>query len=512
MKIAFIEPIRDVKNTPSEDLLHVWVESAREFGWAVQRFEVNDRFENEMSTTGFDIVILGEGFTPSHEFFKKTVARIHESVRSVPAYVFALVALPPSPSEMREWLGFGIDEVFLRAPRTPGVAGMHLRMAEARLAIGRPLAGHIIIGDRRVEKALWDAQVGLWEFHIPTATVTLSPKWERMLGFQPDATLTVEHFLASIHSDDQTRVRRAIEDAMGSDDGLYEAEYRIGAAVGGWIWALAKGAIVERDASGAPVRAVGVFVDLSEHKVLEGHLAQSQKMEAIGQLAGGIAHDFNNILTVISGNQHLLIKRLGDDDPRCAFAERSIEAVHRAADLTARLLAFARRTPLEVVNLELNEICGDALALLERVIPEKIKLTFDRASRPLRFKGDASQIVQVIVNLVVNARDAMPSGGTMTIETSLVDLDVKRARSMDLLPGEYVRLQVHDQGTGMAQETMSRIFEPFFTTKEAGKGSGLGLSIVYGITRECGGQVGVSSDLGKGSTLCVYLPAFVEAN
>jgi two-component system cell cycle sensor histidine kinase/response regulator CckA len=260
---------------------------------------------------------------------------------------------------------------------------------------------------------------------------------------------------------------------------------------------------------------VGQFVEkcLASDQLRESEeqLRQAQKMEAIGQLAGGIAHDFNNLLSVINGYTELLLERL---DPE-AYGYRQIAEIDkagaRASGLTRQLLAFSRQRETEMRVLELNSIIGDMTELLDRLIGEHIELVTDLSEVAGRVRADANQLEQVVMNLVVNARDAMSGGGRLSISTANVTLGEKFvAGHLNMKPGPYVRLTVEDTGTGMDAATQARIFEPFFTTKEVGRGTGLGLATVFGIIQQCSGHIYVHSELGQGSTFEVYLPR-VEA-
>jgi signal transduction histidine kinase len=244
-----------------------------------------------------------------------------------------------------------------------------------------------------------------------------------------------------------------------------------------------------------------------ERSLLEAHLREAAKMDSLGRLAGGIAHDFNNILTVISSNAELLLLKIPTDDPRRRRAEEIQAAADRATGLTRQLLEFGRRKPVQPEPLDLNEVVREIDQLLTRLIGQDVEQVRRLAVDLWRTRADRDQLGQVILNLAVNARDAMSKGGRLTIETANAGLQGRPAAESGLGPGRYVVLSVSDNGCGMSRETLARIFEPLFTTKPPGKGTGLGLATVYGIVSQAGGSVRVTSELGVGSTFRVFLPA-----
>jgi PAS domain S-box-containing protein len=263
---------------------------------------------------------------------------------------------------------------------------------------------------------------------------------------------------------------------------------------------------------GVPIGVQGIARDVTQRKQLEDQLRQSQKMEAIGQLAGGVAHDFNNLLTAINGYSALALQRIDENHPVRGYLEEVKKAGDRAANLTRQLLAFGRKQILQPLAINMNDVVTDMNKMLQRLIGEDIRLTAKLDPALKKIKADPGQVEQVLVNLVVNARDAMPQGGKLTIETATVELDSEYAnKHVGFAPGNYVMLAVSDTGSGMDGKTQARIFDPFFTTKEKGKGTGLGLSTVYGIIKQSGGNISVYSELGHGTTFKVYLPGLAAA-
>jgi len=258
--------------------------------------------------------------------------------------------------------------------------------------------------------------------------------------------------------------------------------------------------------------AIAFVTDITQRKKLEEQLMHAQKMEAVGRLAGGVAHDFSNMLTVIAGYNQMILDQVSPLDPLHGFAEEILKASERAGALTNQLLAFSRRQVIQPRVFDVNSVLMHTEKLLRRLIGEDVELTLKLNPDAGRIKADPGHLEQAIFNLATNARDAMPRGGWITIETELVTLDDSYARThVGVQPGKFVMIAVSDNGQGMDAETRSRIFEPFFTTKERGKGTGLGLATVYGIVKQAGGDIWVYSEVGKGATFKLYFPAVSEA-
>jgi PAS domain S-box-containing protein len=336
----------------------------------------------------------------------------------------------------------------------------------------------------------------------------VSPQVESILGYTPEEWLKISHHWANmIHPDDLATVTAAEEASKMGEP--FQAEFRVKRKDGREVW-LNDTAVVVQGSNSRPVME-GIIVDITERKALEKQLQQSRKMEAVGRLAGGIAHDFNNLLTIITGYTDLALSRSSVALELRADIERIENAAARAAALVRQLLAFSRKQVLQPKTLDLNGIVMNMDKLLRRLIDDNIEMVTRVQDDLGKVKADPAQIEQVIMNLVVNARDAMPKGGRLVLETSNVDLDSAYAiEHTSVRPGRYVMLAVSDTGVGMNAETVAHIFEPFYTTKESGRGTGLGLSTVYGIVKQSGGYVWVYSERGEGSTFKVYLPRVEE--
>jgi two-component system, cell cycle sensor histidine kinase and response regulator CckA len=364
--------------------------------------------------------------------------------------------------------------------------------------------------DESIRVALDAARAGTWDVDFATGRVRWSDTLEALHGIRPGTFgQTLKAFLAAIHPDDRQQAREALERAMRERTEPH-IQYRTLWADGTIHRISTMGRIFYNEA-GAPMRAAGLALDVTERTELEERHRQSQKMEAIGQLAGGIAHDFNNLLTAIHGYSELLSDALEPGSPHLSDVREIRRAADRATALTRQLLAFSRNQILEPRVLDLRESLNSMESMLNRLIGEDIEVVVRTPRDVGRVKADPGQIEQVILNLALNARDAMPNGGALIVELANAELDEAYARRhAGATPGRYVRLSVSDTGVGMDATTRARIFDPFFTTKPHGRGTGLGLSTVYGIVKQSGGNVWVYSEPGRGSTFKVYLPRVDE--
>jgi len=309
-----------------------------------------------------------------------------------------------------------------------------------------------------------------------------------------------------VHPDDMARVEAANERLESGQDNILREQYRFRRANGSWAF-VQDHAFAIRDDKGKVCRVLGAMTDISEQALLEERLRQAQKMEAVGQLTGGVAHDFNNLLTIILGNAEILEEALTDQPHLQRLAKMSLEAADRGADLTNRLLAFSRKQALEPKILDVAPLVQGMDGLLRRALPENIDIEIVRSGGLWKIEADASQLESALLNLAVNARDAMPGGGSLTIEIANAMLDDDYAAvEPDVTPGQYVVIVVTDTGMGMSPDVLARVFEPFFTTKEVGLGSGLGLSMVFGFVKQSGGHIRVYSELGEGTAIKMYFP------
>ncbi|MFS0735559.1 ATP-binding protein [Sphingomonas sp. 1P06PA] len=401
--------------------------------------------------------------------------------------------------------------------------------------------------EARLRLATDAADIGTWDYDPATDRLRWDARCKALFGLPADAEISLaDSFYPGLHPDDVDAARAAVERAMDpGGDGVYDIEYRtIGLGDGVERWIAAKGGSIFQD--GRVVRFIGTVIDITarkqteleldrlartlEQKVAErtaeleaemasrsraeAALRQSQKMEAVGQLTGGIAHDFNNMLTGVIGAMDIMKRRLADGrtDDLERFMDAAATSAQRAAALTARLLAFSRRQSLDARPVDVNALAAGLEDLLRRSIRENIVLRIVTTQDLPLAVADANQLESAILNLVINARDAMPDGGQLTVETGAVTLDAAYAATRpDVTPGRYVVIAVSDSGVGMPPDVLEKVFEPFFSTKPLGQGTGLGLSMVYGFARQSGGQVRIHSHPGGGTSVKIYLPVSGDA-
>ncbi|PTU75545.1 PAS domain-containing hybrid sensor histidine kinase/response regulator [Pseudomonas mangrovi] len=416
------------------------------------------------------------------------------------------------------------------------------RNAQERLRASEALARENV---ERVQLALAaGAIIGTWHWNLPSDIFTFDEAFARSFGLDPALGRNgsrLEQIVTNVHPDDRDGLATAIQQVIARG-GAYAHQYRVRRADGKYYWLEANGR-VELAEDGTALRFPGVLIDVEERRSIEAErdrataalralndtleqrvaertaelmqteekLRQSQKMEAVGQLTGGLAHDFNNLLAGISGALELMGARLAQgraqDIEKYLAAAQS--AAKRATALTHRLLAFSRRQTLDPRPADVNLLIAGMTELIQRTVGPGIALESIAAADLWPARVDTSQLENALLNLAINARDAMPNGGRITMETANRTLDARQARLYELPEGEYLTVSVTDTGTGMSPDVIANAFDPFFTTKPLGQGTGLGLSMIYGFAKQSGGQVRLTSELGKGTSLCIYLPRYL---
>ena len=404
----------------------------------------------------------------------------------------------------RFWVNLRTSLVRAESGETVGMLGVARDITEQRRA-----ARLKQVTEERTRYALEAAGIGVWEHDAATGVLKWSDALQSIHGLRPGTFGgSMDEFMRLVHAQDQLAVRNGLMTALAEHtDAIYE--YRVVWPDGSTHWLIGKGRFF-RTTGDAVTGGVGIGIDITERKHLETQLAQSQKMEAIGHLAGGVAHDFNNLLTAILGYADLLIPVLEGNDSGLKDLEQIHNAGTRATSLTRQLLAFSRRQILQPVVLDLNVVATDLMGLIRRVIGEDIAIKLALDPEIGCVQADPGQIEQVMMNLAVNARDAMTQGGTLTIQTSNLEVDDEFFKRHGIAVEQGVRrlvvLTVSDTGVGMDRAVRDRIFEPFFTTKPKGHGTGLGLATVYGIVKQSGGSIWAYSEPGQGATFKIYLP------
>jgi len=359
---------------------------------------------------------------------------------------------------------------------------------------------------QRLKLAMASEHLGVWDWDLQSDRMIWDEQMSELYGVDHDETgYDPEVWRARLHPECRERVVAQLEAALADTTEL-DLEFRILKPEGA-VRDIKAVAVVIRDRDGTPSRMIGVNRDITDQRHLEGQLRQSQKMEAVGQLAGGVAHDFNNILTVIAGYCSMISAKMEPGSTQANQVDQVMLAVERAAQLTRSLLLFSRKEAMEARIIDLNAIVENVARFLKRIIGEDIQLLPSLCGQAVTIQADSNQIELALINLATNARDAMPGGGTLTIEVGVHEMDQEFINAHGFgAPGRYALLTVSDTGVGMDEAIRVRIFEPFFTTKETGKGTGLGMAIIYGIVKQHNGHINVYSEAGRGTTFRIYLP------
>lgn len=358
--------------------------------------------------------------------------------------------------------------------------------------------------EHRFRSTFEEAPIGIAHMAPDGRLLLVNRRFCSIVGCPPNQMLdrTIQEIT---HPDDLGAFEEHVLHLLEGKIPVYTAEQRYRRPDGSSVWTILTLSLVH-GAKGLPAYLIGVIEDITERQKLEEQLHQSQKMESIGALAGGVAHDFNNILTVIIGNAALMQMNIPRDSPLMTYLQQLLDASERAAGLTRGLLAFSRKHAITLVPVDLNSIVQNIKNLLLMVIGERHELIITPSPEKLTVLADVGQLEQVLMNLAVNAHDAVPEGGRITINTGYETVEADVAAAAGIMPGSYATIVFSDNGSGISKENLERIFEPFFTTKALGRGTGLGLSIVYGIVRQHNGYIKVYSELGYGTTFRIYIP------
>ncbi len=360
----------------------------------------------------------------------------------------------------------------------------------------------------RMDLALWAAEATPWEWQVHNDELRFGKLLSSLLGEdEHEQCLPFADWLARIHVDDRDRTAAAFARLKSGRRPLLEVDYRVAGTAGRWHWLMQRGKGVDYADGGQLLRAAGTIVETTAQRELEGQLRDAQKMEAIGRLAGGIAHDFNNLMTIVIGNCQLGLQRPDEPAKMCERFERIMKAAKRAGDLTRQLLAFSRRQVLLPRQVAVNDVIGNFIEMVDRTIGEDIELQAKLGTEKMTVYADPGQLEQVLLNLAINSREAMPGGGKLVVRTfSLNRAEYYLRYTEKTDAANMVCIQVEDNGKGIDAEQLKNIFEPFYTTKEPGSGTGLGLATVYGIIKQSGGHVAVRSAPGQGTCFDICLP------
>jgi two-component system cell cycle sensor histidine kinase/response regulator CckA len=437
-------------------------------------------------------------------------ARAYLAVLPLVLATVLIVASEILPAHLRDPLGARAALMLFAIAMAGLVARSQVRTARSELGLRARRQERtdveLVHAEERLELAQGIARIGAWDVDLITGTTVWSHSMGQILGVgdaPPDNAL----FLSLIHADDRERMDRELAESL-ERGGDYELDFRIVRPNGGVRWLLSRGRIIA-DETGQAVRKIGAAVDISErHEAddervkLEQQLRHAQKLHAIGRLAGGVAHDFNNVLLAIRGYGELALRAIDRGADATQEVEEMLAGAERAAALTRQLLAFSRRQVLRSDTIDLRDTVRDMDKMLRPLIGEDVELVTELCDEPVLVHGDPGQLEQVLANLAVNARDAMPGGGRLMIRVGVADVDATQAS--DGVAERSGMLSVTDTGSGMDSETVEQMFDPFFTTKDAG--TGLGLATVHGIVTQSGGSIWVHTEPGQGTTFKIYLP------
>jgi PAS domain S-box-containing protein len=473
--------------------------------------------------------MFGKGPPPEYNILDDQVLERHGHAALIRrAFAGETVSMPPSRYDPR-----GLEGLDTTGTKGAGIQASLFPLRDASGAVSHvvvcasDVTSELDLADReeRLRLAFDTARIVAWDTNLTNGTVHVSDNAACILGLRPDTPLTtLADALALVHPDDRAMVAGAATDQ--AEVGEHHHQFRVLRPVDGevaWVWRRGRTA---RDPVTGDLWRRGIVMDVTERvkadealrssedslRRTEAQLRQAQKLEAIGRLAGGVAHDFNNLLSVVLSYSQLLLDDLPLDDRSRPDLEAIRRAGRQAAELTRQLLAFSRQQVVAPRVIDLGEAARGADKMLRRLVGEDIELIVRAPGEPAPVRADAAQIDQVVMNLALNARDAMPQGGKLTIEVAPVEVDEAYAREhLGVSPGPHVQLAVSDTGVGMDEQTRSHVFEPFFTTKEKGKGTGLGLATVFGIVQQSGGTIWVDSAPGAGTRFKILFPRAVAA-